>query len=80
MWIFPIIGIMVILIIIYMIFGHGGYMGGYGGNRHDHYHHGDKHNSRNDHLESAMDILNKRYAKGEVTKEEFEQIKKDISG
>jgi putative membrane protein len=28
--------------------------------------------------ETAIDILNKRYAKGEITKEEFEQIKKDI--
>jgi putative membrane protein len=30
--------------------------------------------------ETALDILNKRYASGEITKEEFEKMKADISG
>ncbi len=29
--------------------------------------------------ESAIEVLKKRYARGEITKEEFENIKKDIT-
>lgn len=30
--------------------------------------------------DSAMDILKKRYAKGEITREEYESMRKDLEG
>jgi len=31
-----------------------------------------------EHREGALDIVKKRYARGEISKEEFQQMKKDI--
>ncbi len=30
--------------------------------------------------ESAMEILKKRYARGEITKDQYESMKKDVEG
>lgn len=67
MWIFPAIWILIgvaLLIIIFLVLGRG-YRGACG-------HEG----STGD---SALDILKKRYARGDISKEDFERMRKDIS-
>ena len=39
---------------------------------------GQKPSSANVHDESALDLLKKRYARGEISREEFERIKSEI--
>lgn len=65
MWLFPLIGMSFMLFVVYMIFGRGNF--GTCGNK----------NSNSD-TQSAIEILKQRYAKGEISREEFEQMKKDI--
>ncbi|UCH44483.1 MAG: SHOCT domain-containing protein [Nitrospiraceae bacterium] len=65
-WIFPFLMIVVMLIICFLLFRRKGGMSSWCdfGEQKD--------------AETPLDILKKRYAKGEITKEEFEKIKKDL--
>lgn len=71
MWIIPAIMILIMLLFAFGIIGRGGFCGPWsrGGGRSR----GDGQSS-----ETPMEILKKRYAKGEITKEEFDRIKRDM--
>jgi putative membrane protein len=66
-WVFPmfmpIFWIIIIVLCLYFIFGRGGSR---------------KPWEPGQGQETALDILKKRYAKGEISKAEFEQMKRDI--
>ena len=70
-WMFPmampIIMIIVALVVVYFLFGRSGYRPPW-----------DRYPSGRE-TETPLDILKKRYARGEIKKEEFEQMKKDLS-
>lgn len=63
------------IIIVFFRFLRGG--NGYGGGccSHDHSGHADDENKKSE----AINILEQRYAKGEITKEQFEDMKKTIN-
>ncbi len=72
MWIFPMIMMIVMLIVVSRIFGQGGFRPpwGHGGGRHE--------GGQGPSAETPLELLKRRYAKGEITREEFEQMKEDL--
>jgi putative membrane protein len=62
----PVIMLVGLVVILYLLFGRGGFRPPWR----------DRYPNRES--ESALDIVKKRYAKEEITKEEFEGMKKDL--
>jgi putative membrane protein len=74
-WPFPIIMhlamVAIFVVLFYFAFGRSGFRPPW---RND----SDRPSSHSGHFETAIEVLEKRYAKGEISREEFEQMKKDI--
>jgi putative membrane protein len=68
MWVFPTIILIIMLFFLFNIFGR----------RRFPWNDDRGYQSGNDAKESALDILKKRYAKGEISKEEYDKIKADL--
>ncbi|NOY50583.1 MAG: SHOCT domain-containing protein [Chlorobi bacterium] len=71
MWIFPFILLIIALFVVLAVFGRGGFTPPWS---HDKRNHHDKEQNG-----TAIEILKKRYASGEISKDEFDKIKRDIS-
>jgi len=72
--VFPIVGLVVVLIVLALVFGPRGpfaHFNARGGG-------GEPSGRAGPGGESALDILKRRYASGELTREQFQQMRRDI--
>ncbi|WP_407672316.1 SHOCT domain-containing protein [Noviherbaspirillum pedocola] len=69
----PLLVIIVLVTVLYLVLGRGRFKLPWLNDS-------DRPASRFQNLETPLDILKKRYARGELTREEFEQMKQDIQG
>jgi putative membrane protein len=70
MWLFPFLMIIVMLIMFSIFFSRNGFTPPWWYNKNRY--------TKDSSTETPLDILKKRYAKGEITKEEFERMKNEI--
>ena len=71
--IMPIVMVVIFVIMFYFVFGRSGF-------RPPWWNDSDRPSHYSQHVETALEVLEKRYAKSEISREDFEQMKKDIRG
>ncbi|MBU0752286.1 MAG: SHOCT domain-containing protein [Gammaproteobacteria bacterium] len=71
--IMPLVMVVILVTMLYFFFGRGGF-------RPPWWNDSDRPSSHPKDTETAIEVLKKRYAKSEISREEFEQMKRDIQG